>query len=122
MVLLLLLFINYWCSHCLCFFCVWSLFYYAVLNDHSSVACISLRKRELVALRHLSVCCIVTISVLCLLLMVSWDGLRFVLSVLPGYTHLNTHLLLLKNDKLASLRAVQGVQIRITSEYNQQIK
>ena len=69
------LFINYCCSHCLCRFCVRSLFCYEALCVLSSFAIISLGKRELVALlllswRH------VAVVVLCLFLTVTWNGLK----------------------------------------------
>ena len=44
-VVVLLLFV-YCCSHCLCGFCVCTLFCFAVLSVLSTFAIISLRKRE----------------------------------------------------------------------------
>ena len=65
-----------------------SLFYYALLCVHSSVAIILKRKRKLVALLLLSYRCIVTINVLWLFLTVPWVGLQYVIVVFPDHTHL----------------------------------
>ena len=43
-------------------FCVWSLFCGVVLDVHSSLAIILLRKRELVALLSLCYCCLCSVS------------------------------------------------------------
>ena len=73
-------------------FYILSLFYYAVLIVLSSFAIISLRKREreswLLYLK-LSSCCLVSVNVLCLFLMVPWVGLHFVTVTFPGHTHLH---------------------------------
>ena len=67
---------------------VLSLFCYALLCVHSSIAIIFKRKRELVVLLLLSYKCIVTIHVLWLFITVSWAGLLYVIVVLSDHTHL----------------------------------
>ena len=52
------------------------------------VAIISLRTRELDALRKWSSSCCVAVSVLCLFLMVPWVGLQCVIVAFPGHTRL----------------------------------
>ena len=66
-----------------------SLFCYALLFVHSSLAIILKRKRNLVALILLSYRFIVTIKVLWLFLTVPWVGLHYVSVVFPG--HINLH-------------------------------
>ena len=65
-----------------------SLFCYALICVHSSFAIILKRKRKLVVLLILSYRCIVAIYVLWLILTVPWDGLQYVIVVLPDHTHL----------------------------------
>ena len=62
-----------------------SLFYYALLGDHSSFASILKRKRKLDALLLLSYRCIVTVNVLWLFLTVPWVGLQCVIVVILTY-------------------------------------
>ena len=64
-----------------------SLFCYALLCAHSSLATISKRKRKLVALLLLFYRCIVTICLLSLFLTVLWVGLQYAIVVFPGHTH-----------------------------------
>ena len=66
-----------------------SLFCYELLCVRSSFAIILKRKRKLFALLLLSYRCIVTINVLWLFLTVPWDGLQYVIVVLPDHTHLH---------------------------------
>ena len=66
----------------------WSLLCYAVLSVFSSFAIILMRKRELVALLKLSSCCLVTVCVMWLFLMVSWVGMQCMTVVIPGHTYL----------------------------------
>ena len=49
---------------------------------------IMLGKRELVALPCVSSWCPMTVIVLCLLLTVSWVGLKCVIVIFPDHTHL----------------------------------
>ena len=65
-----------------------SLFCYALLCVHSSIAIILKRKRKLVALLLLSYRCIVTVNVLWLFLTVPWVGLQCVIVVFPDHAHL----------------------------------
>ena len=65
-----------------------SLFGYALLCVHSSLAIILKRKRELVALLVLSYRYIVIINVLWLFLTVPWVGLQCVSMVFPEHTNL----------------------------------
>ena len=64
-----------------------SLFCYALLCVHSSFAIILKRKRKLVSLLSLSYCCIVTLNVMWLFLVVPWVGLQYVIVVFPDHTH-----------------------------------
>ena len=66
-----------------------SLFSYALLCVHYSLAIILKRKRKLVALLLLSYKCIVTINVLWLFLTVLWVALQCVIMVFPGHIHLH---------------------------------
>ena len=59
-----------------------SLFCYSVLSVHSSCAIILMKKRELFTL------CLMTVSELCLFLVMPWGGLQCVIVVFPGHTHL----------------------------------
>ena len=72
---LIIIFTNFFCFHCVCFFVVWSLFCNVVLSVISSFVIISLRKRAMVALRWLCFCCCVSVCVLCLFLKVPCIGL-----------------------------------------------
>ena len=64
---------------------------YAERHAIFSFAIISLRIRELVALLQLSYCCLVTVSVLCLFLMMSWVDLQCGIVIVPG--HCQKHLM-----------------------------
>ena len=66
-------------------FCNCSMFCCALLYVHSSLAIISMRKRELVALLSLSSCCLVI--VLLLFLMMLQVCLQFAIVVFPDHTH-----------------------------------
>ena len=68
--------------------CVLSLFCTVVPGVLSSVAIISLRKRELVVLPNLPSYCHVAVSIVCLLLVVPWVGLQCVIVAFPGHTRL----------------------------------
>ena len=57
-----------------------------LLDVHSRNAIILMGKRELVALRTLSSCCLVMVKRL--FLAVPWGCLLFVIVVFPDYTHL----------------------------------
>ena len=59
---------------------------YEVQSVISSFAIISLWKTELIALLLLSSFCHVTVSVLCLFLMVTWVGLQCVIVIVPKHT------------------------------------
>ena len=63
-----------------------SLFCYALIYVHSSLAIILKRKRNRVALLLLSYRCIVTINILWLFLTVPWAGLQCVIVVFPDHT------------------------------------
>ena len=65
-----------------------SLFCYALLYVHSSVAIILKRKIKLVALLFLSYRCGVTINVLWRFLTVPWVILQYVIVVFPDHTRL----------------------------------
>ena len=65
-----------------------SLFCYALLCVHSSLAIILMRKIKLVALLLLSYICIVTINVLWFFLTVALVGRQCVIMVFPDHTHL----------------------------------
>ena len=54
----------------------------------SSFVIILMRKRVLVALLLLSFQYLVTVSVMCLFLTVTWVGLQFMIVVFPYHTHL----------------------------------
>ena len=64
------------------------LFCNAVLRVLSSLAIISLRKRELAALLKLCSCYQVVVSVLCFFTTVEWAGLQCVIVTFPGHPHL----------------------------------
>ena len=64
-----------------------SLFCYALLCVHSSLAIILKRKRKLVALLLLCYRCFVTINVLWLFLTVPWVGLQYVIVVFLDHTY-----------------------------------
>ena len=64
-----------------------SLFCYALICVHSSIAFILKRKIKLVALLLLSSRCIVTINVQWLFLTVPWVGLQYVSVAFPDHTH-----------------------------------
>ena len=66
--------------------CNCSMFCCTLLYDHSSIATILMRKRELVALLNLSSWCIVMVEQL--FLTVPWGCLQFVIVVFPDHTHL----------------------------------
>ena len=66
--------------------CNCSMFWYTLLYVHSSIAIISLGKRELVALLDLSYWCLVMVE--WLFLAAPWGCLRFVNVVFPDHTHL----------------------------------
>ena len=65
-----------------------SLFVYALLCVHFSLAIILKRKRKLAAMLLLSYRCFVSINVLWLFLTVPWVGLQCVIVVFPDHTHL----------------------------------
>ena len=69
-------------SYCLSLFC------YALLYVHSSVAVILKRARKLVALLLLSYRCFATINILWLFLMMPWVCLPCVIVVFPDHTYL----------------------------------
>ena len=75
-------------SNCLWGFCVWALFWFAVLCVFSSFAVILLGKRGLVALLLWSSECHFSVVVLCLFLAVPWVGLWCVVVASPGCAHL----------------------------------
>ena len=50
--------------------------------------CVTLGKKELVALRKLSFCHCVVAGALCLFLAVPWVGLYYVVVAFPGHIHL----------------------------------
>ena len=86
---------------------VWlSLFCYALLCDHSTLAIIL--KRKLVALLVLSYRCIVTINVLWLFLAVPWVSLKCVFVVFSDHTHF---LNVAKTALSYSMQARQGMGI-----------
>ena len=66
--------------------CNCSMFWYTLLYVHSSIAIISLGKRELVALLDLSYWCLMMVE--WLFLAAPWGCLRFVIVVFPDHTHL----------------------------------
>ena len=66
--------------------CNYSMFCCTLLDVHSSIAIILIKKRELVALLNLSSWCLVIFKRL--FLAVSWGCLRFVIVVFPDHTHL----------------------------------
>ena len=66
--------------------CNCSMFCCTLLYVHSSIAIISMRTRELVALLNLSSRCLMMVGRL--FLVVPWGCLRFVIVVFPDHTHL----------------------------------
>ena len=80
--------------YCLMFFPLFvrvmclSLFCYAFLCVHSSLAIILKRKGKLVVLLLLSYRCIVIINDLWLFLAVPWVGLQYAIVVFPEHIHL----------------------------------
>ena len=66
--------------------CNCSMFCCKLLYVNSSIAIILMGKRELIALLNLSSWCLVKVGRL--FLEVPWGCLRFVIVVLPDYTHL----------------------------------
>ena len=79
--------------------CNCSMFCCTLLYVHSSIAIILMGKRELIALLHLSACCLVMDE--WLFLAVPHGCLRFVIVVFPDHTHL----LFLAGTILAGLEA-----------------
>ena len=63
-----------------------SMFCCTLLYVHSSIAIISMGKKELVTLLNLSFWCLVMVE--WLFLAVPWGCLRFVIVVFPDHTHL----------------------------------
>ena len=66
--------------------CNCSMFWYTLLYVQSSIAIISLGKRELAALLDRSYWCLVMVE--WLFLAAPWGCLRFVIVVFPDHTHL----------------------------------
>ena len=66
----------------------WSMFGYSLLCVLTSFAIILTRKRVLVSLILLSFRCLVTVSVLWLILAVPWVDLQCVIVIFSGLTHL----------------------------------
>ena len=66
--------------------CNCSMFCFALLYVHSSIAIILMGKRELIALLNLSSWCLVMVERL--FLAVPWGCLQFVIVVFPDHTHL----------------------------------
>ena len=96
----------------------WSLFCYALLNVLSSFAIILIRQRELVALLLLSSCCLVTLSVLWLFLVVPWVGLQWVIVVVSNHIHLLVGYLafLITRHIFARSLGRQGIELECISK------
>ena len=80
-------------------FCVWAICCYSILSALSSFAIILQRKRELVVLLYLSSRYFVTVTIMCIFLMVRCVGLQCN-CVFPGLAHLPIHYTVYQNTRL----------------------